>query len=359
MAINLAQAHGWVQSELARHRSSAESMSILIDKCEKAHPHSDWQVLRSLPFGDLSPLLNWLRLPFQEEPATSLLRGLWFGLFNPCRDDGSPTADIYVCGSDRFDPDPEDNNWAVGPDWWPESRYALSTVLDDVYRIAYRQNRPAAEQNGCLGNDAEYPMCLGYGCFAVRETLTLVEPSLILGKSDALGIAVGFDSGDFVLLGEFTKDGLSPTEKTAPSEARIAQVVEELRSSESRKVFRAVIGLQRFGTLARQAVPDLLRIIGTSEEVALRQFGLNTLVAIAPDDPSVKTAVFDAFSDGCPFVRREALQAAISITNPSASDLARIKDMEDDPDDAVSRWSEIALRNIRINAKKESQDGDD
>ena len=104
------------------------------------------------------------------------LKGLWFGLFNPRSDGRTPAADIYVCGSERFDPDPHDNSWAVGPDWWPDGRYAGSTVLADVYRIAYRQDTPVAEQKWCLGNDAEYPICLGYGAFAVRDVLGKVVP---------------------------------------------------------------------------------------------------------------------------------------------------------------------------------------
>jgi len=32
----------------------------------------------------------------------------------------------------------------------------------------------------------------------------------LLGRAESLGVAVGFDSGDFVLLGELTNDGLKP-----------------------------------------------------------------------------------------------------------------------------------------------------
>ena len=56
---------------------------------------------------------------------------------------------------------------------------------------------PAAE--GGLGNVAEYPLCPGAMCaFAVRDLLERADPELILGESTTLGIAVGFDSGDFI-----------------------------------------------------------------------------------------------------------------------------------------------------------------
>jgi hypothetical protein len=210
VGLDLAQIHGWIVNELARCRPVAESMTVLIDHCEAARPHPDWAKLRSLPYADLSALFEWVQEPFREQPPAVPLRGLWFGLFNPCPNGRTPVADIYVCGSERFDPDPRDNSWAVGPDWWPEARYAGSAVLADIYRVAYRQDCVAAEQKECLGNDAEYPLVLGHGAFAVRELLGQVEPSLLLGRTESLGVAVGFDSGDFVLVGLLVRDGLAP-----------------------------------------------------------------------------------------------------------------------------------------------------
>jgi hypothetical protein len=210
--LDLGQMHGWVVDELRHRRHIAESMARLIDQCEAARPHPDWIKLRSLPYADLSPLVAWIQRPFRDEPPACPLRGLWFGLFNPCYDDCTPVADIYVCGSEQFDPDPDDNSWADGPDWWPDARYAHSAVLAEIYRIAHRQDVRGALQKRCLGNDAEYPLCLAYGALAVREVLGLVEPSLVLGQSSSLGVAVGFDSGDFVLVGRLVPEGLVPIE---------------------------------------------------------------------------------------------------------------------------------------------------
>ncbi len=349
MGLDLEQIHGRIVGELARRRPVAESMAALIEWCEAARPHPDWARLRALPYADLSPLLDWVQRPFREEPPAVPLKGLWFGLFNPCPDGRTPVADIYVCGSERFDPDPHDNSWAVGPDWCPDSRYANSSALADIYRIAYRQGARVTKQKECLGNDAEYPLCLGYGALAVRKLLGQVEPSLLLGRSDSLGVAVGFDSGDFILLGELTNDGLTPIEPdTKPRENSIEPVLEGLRSSDGNKAFRAVFELHRLGERARTAVPELLLIASTTDECGLRQAAVNLLAAIAPDDPRAKAAALQALNDSNPFVRREALQALISIKGLSALDLARIKGMETDSDKDVARWSEIALRNIRL-----------
>jgi hypothetical protein len=221
-------------------------------------------------------------------------------------------------------------------------------VLAGIYRIAYRQNASVAEQEICLGNDAEYPLCLGYAAFAVRELLLSVEPSLMLGKSNSVGIAVGFDSGDFILLGELTKNGLIPLDpKSKPTDVRIESLLNDLGSSDNKIAILAVFGLKRFGELARKAIPQLLRVVSASQDIELRQAVVNTLAAIASDDAQAKSVVLQALEDSSPFVRREALQALISFRELSQHDLTRIKEMGNDSDKDVVTWSKIALGNIK------------
>ena len=106
----------------------------------------------------------------------------------------------------------------------------------------------------------EYPLVLGYGAFAVRELLGQVEPSLLLGRSAWCGAVVGFDSGDFVLIGELTNGGLKPIDPNAKHpEVPIEPVLDGLRSSDEKKVFRALIEVQRLRERA-PATPELLRI---------------------------------------------------------------------------------------------------
>lgn len=199
MSLDLAKMHGLVVRELASKRSLRESMDRIIERCLKGHAHEDWEKLRALPYDDLDNLRKWIEKPFLDEPPRKVLAGLWFGLFNPVYVK-KPVADIYLCGSTRFDPSPEDNSWAVGPDWWPEDRYAHSSVMASIYKVAYCEDG--------LGNEAEYPLTLAYGGLAVRDLLRGAEPSVFLGSSLSLGVAVGFDSGDFVLIGELNKGGL-------------------------------------------------------------------------------------------------------------------------------------------------------
>lgn len=199
MRFDLAKTHGWLVEELAAEHGIAESMNSIIDACSRAHPHPDWEEFRQLPYEDLTPLNKWIEMPFRFDPPLEPVRGLWFGLFNPIRGT-TPTADVYVSGSKCFDADDACCEWACDTVWWPENRYAESALLDAIYKIAYRP--------GGLKNDAEYPLCLGYGAFAIRSLLNRIASKLILESVGPVGVAVGFDSGDCLRLGRFTEQGL-------------------------------------------------------------------------------------------------------------------------------------------------------
>lgn len=199
-ALQGAAQYHWIVNELTSQRPLAQSMSRLIDGCEAAHPHRDWARLRELPYADLSAMIQWLRQTFAEKPPAEEHRGLWFGLSNPVRK-GKTVADVGVCACKEFDADSPDAAW-TGTAGVCGSE-AESNILADIYRIACRKG------DG-VGNHAEYPLCLGYTAFAVRDALRALDASFILGKSKSIGVAVGFVSGDIILVGRFRRSGFAP-----------------------------------------------------------------------------------------------------------------------------------------------------
>jgi hypothetical protein len=117
-------------------------------------------------------------------------------------------------------------------------------------------------------------------------------------------------------------------------------------------VFWLVTHLGSLGPKARVAVPELIRLLGQRPPFGTRESIVGALARIAPDSPEAKTAIFGAFTDPDPHVRRAALGAVIDLVHLTAADLARIKAMENDPDEDVADWSEIALRNISLHRKR-------
>lgn len=203
MEIDSVKVFGRIKQELVSDRPLSASMNRVVDACNDSYPHEDWSYFRNLEYDNWESLHQWMDEIFHDHPPPANLAGLWFGLFNPIYGD-DPTADVNISGSSRFDPDPDDNSWAVESVWPPINRPAHSSILSEIYTTAYRPNG--------LGNDAEWSLCLAYGCLVIRILIQSGTPSHFLGSSPSLGVAVGFNSGDFILLGQLAMTGFILTE---------------------------------------------------------------------------------------------------------------------------------------------------
>jgi len=127
--------------------------------------------------------------------------------------------------------------------------------------------------------------------------------------------------------------------------------VAALASSNDDVVFWSEIALEHLGERGAAAIPTLVSLL-KREQLFLRQTAVKALAAVGPRDDRARAAVFAAFGDPSPFVRREALQASIDLPALAVEELAAIAGMATDPDEEVANWSEIALRNIRVRAQK-------
>lgn len=134
---------------------------------------------------------TWLRGVLKNEPPPNSIKAFWFGIFNPIYD-GETSCDTYIAGANDFDPCDDSFEWACGPEYFPDSRYAQSKILNRIYQIV--NDSPDSSAMG------EYILCLAYTAFAVKELVKRVDKKLWLGKSKQRGLAVGTDSGDGVLL---------------------------------------------------------------------------------------------------------------------------------------------------------------
>jgi hypothetical protein len=174
-------------------------MSSVISECARQKPHADWDRLKSIDFqADAKAIAGWLNSAFASTEVQRDYAGLWFGLFNPVRQ-GKPSADAYVCAAPEFDR--KSIEWTDNINKPHQGCYLSSQVLNEVYAIAY-------ESKQGLKNDAEYPLVLAYGAMVAHDLLSrniLPEPLARLR-----GAAIGFDSGDFLVLGEFSKRGFVP-----------------------------------------------------------------------------------------------------------------------------------------------------
>jgi hypothetical protein len=214
----------------------SEKMRRLIEVHAKEYPTGDWSPFLDLPYDQEAAQLkqNWLPEMFLHRAPSSLpAAGLFFGLYQPEVGRGrkrETVADFYVAGTRQFDLDSE-GDWAVQPAYFPRGRYANSQILADIYRRAY------GTPNG-LGNQAEQYLCLGYVAFLIPVLLAGITNKWIVKGEGEIGIAAGWDSGEPLYLGMFTKQGFRVRD---PQEA-IAGI--QKRTEEFERQFQERFGKQ-------------------------------------------------------------------------------------------------------------------
>lgn len=172
--------------------SPAEAVGELVRLCRERRPHADWNALLALDFAeDALRIRRWISEVFTAHPPGDDVTHLWFGL----GDEGNL---LYVIG---YPWDPFDEDRIASVVWDPE-RCADSRVLAAIVAIA------DADPDEGLGNDASYPLCLGYAGVTLRLALRSLAPGQQWSGTAERVVLVGFDGGDHLELGTLAQRGL-------------------------------------------------------------------------------------------------------------------------------------------------------
>ena len=208
MSLNHSEVFARIQELVVSDRAVSACMSEIVAICSRDVPHADWSRLTALDYdGDVASMTPWVAEVFERQPAPFPIQGLWFGLCNPS-EDGKVWADMYVGSVAQYAADDEELSWLwKSKRHYPEDPYAHSALLRSIYQIGYNNG-------GGLGNNAEWPLCLAFGAFAVRSLLRGKTARLVASTAPRIGVAVGFDSGDMLKVGELTDEGFETEGKT-------------------------------------------------------------------------------------------------------------------------------------------------
>ncbi|QDU58886.1 hypothetical protein [Aeoliella mucimassa] len=172
----------------------ATGMSKWFDYCDSVAPaHTElWTQLRQLDFdSDQERLTNWLSELLTAEPPSEEINGLWFGLFNPCTDDGEAICQTYIGGSTDFDADSESDEWVCNLKYLPDGRYAESKVLPEIYR------RVELLEEDNLFYLGEAFLCHGYLALVISNWCHGPMRTQLLKSAPIRAVVMGHDSGDF------------------------------------------------------------------------------------------------------------------------------------------------------------------
>jgi HEAT repeat protein len=132
----------------------------------------------------------------------------------------------------------------------------------------------------------------------------------------------------------------------------VEPLVEALNSQSDDVVLWTIVALGRLETRSTPAIDLIANLARGHRALGVRQAALKALSNIEPGAVAARSAIFAALADESALVRREALQSSISVPAHTQAELTQIAEMAADSDESVSRWSEIALRNIRVRSEQ-------
>lgn len=200
-------------------------MKELIQLCEQECPGPVWAEIRAINFDENVELMkNWVTRVLAKERPASNIKAYWFGIYNPSLN-GHVSCDLYLSGSTTFNPTEKSGDWACvnGTSYFPSLRYANASVLDVIYSLTQHRTSSIFPENcrwkgGCSGSNGcwfgEYVLCLGFAGLVVNEICETIWKPIMATSNEPQAVAVGFDSGDFIILGYIDKNGWYPNKTT-------------------------------------------------------------------------------------------------------------------------------------------------
>jgi hypothetical protein len=192
--FTVAETYGAVADLMRDETDVSSGMKRLLAHCNSLHHSAVWSEIAKLDFAaDSAHLRRWLSDVLGTEPPGESVAAFWFGLFDGTTPDGGVVPQLYVSGSESYDPDDTSSGWACSPAYFPNGRYADSAVLRAISRMLVG----AGEEISWLGS---YVPPLGYATIAIADACRRLPPDALLGGRASRAVAVGFDSGDFITL---------------------------------------------------------------------------------------------------------------------------------------------------------------
>lgn len=180
----------------------AQSMKTLLEWAEKTDPHASWAALRALDCsGEPNKMAMWLDRVLKRAPCPFPVRGVYFGLGEHMTRARVEYAEMYVGFLGSYAPADRTSSWLWrGPSHYPGNACLRSKVLKAAGVICNED-----EQSG-LATPGHIVFSLSFATLLLAASLD-ARTYERLGAEQPVGIAVGFDSGDLVRLGELHSSG--------------------------------------------------------------------------------------------------------------------------------------------------------
>jgi hypothetical protein len=182
---------------VASESDIAVGMRRLLDHCARLRASAVWERISLVDFtagGERERA--WLEALLKAEPPGDSVEAFWFGIFDgggAGEEEEPPIAELYLAGSEVYEPDDPTAEWACSPEYFPQGRYAHSALLREMSELLNGADAEAFEIGA-------YVLPLGYAGLTAAEACRKLPRELLLGARAERAVAAGFDSGDFLTL---------------------------------------------------------------------------------------------------------------------------------------------------------------
>lgn len=192
--------------EIRRQRPFIAGLKSMLQWCAKHLPHGDWKKVAALDFeADEKKAQTWIPKTLKAAPSPFPIHGMYFGLHEYSTAKDEEYAKLYVGFLGQYDPKDKKASWVFGAKrHYPEKSTLNARALKAAGVIF---NRESGEG---LGNDGNFMFCMTYANLLVASLMTPELHLSLKSKADRIGLLAGWDSGDYMNLGELTAKGFVP-----------------------------------------------------------------------------------------------------------------------------------------------------
>jgi hypothetical protein len=175
------------------------SFEIFVLRVKEVFPNIDWPSVGEIEIQeDVQRLLPAIEAIFVEDPPEITLQGIYFSICNirnPIHVREFPCLGVQVIGSSMYTDDDPFADWAAEAEYHPMNGILHLSSLQKMYELIHACRSLIKEQ-------VEYAMSMALVACILRCVLgaRVVYDS---ETSNLLGVALGFDSGEVLYLGDF------------------------------------------------------------------------------------------------------------------------------------------------------------
>ncbi|HUG12374.1 MAG TPA: hypothetical protein VMM36_15260 [Opitutaceae bacterium] len=178
-------------------------LSEILSWCAQSMPHTDWEKVSAIDVSDDERRAKqWLPDLLKKEPCPFPIRGVYFSLVELSNSRGEEIAELSAAFVGQYDPNDTEMLWAIGDLRHDPKRGSFKGRALKAAGLIFNR----ASGRG-LQNDGYFPFAFSLSALLARSLMTPEIHDVLGSPRGPVGVLVGWEAGDHLLLGELKRVG--------------------------------------------------------------------------------------------------------------------------------------------------------